>query len=89
MFNQPNTENAPRSKALLDKVFDRLDAVDVNALPTTDLKDFLEVVQKCQFLEGFGKMPALGYGFNSFCAAPSRDNPSYDKKDPEAEGESV
>lgn len=52
-------ENTPRSKALLDKVFDCLDAINVNELPTPDLKDFLEVVQKCQFLEGFGRMPAF------------------------------
>lgn len=84
-----NTENTPRSKVLLDKVFDRLDAVDVDALSTPDLKDFLEVVQKCQFLEGFGKVPALGYGFNSFCTAPARDNPAYDKKDPGAKGEPI
>lgn len=80
-----NNENAPRSKELLDKVFDRLDAVDVNALSTPDLKDFLEVVQKCQFLEGFGKVPALGLGLNSLCAAPAFSGS--DK--PEAEGESV
>lgn len=84
MFNQSNTENAPRSKALLDKVFARLDNVDVNALSTPDLKDFLEVVQKCQFLEGFGKMPALGLGLNSFCAAPATD-----KGDTGAEGEPI
>lgn len=79
-------ENAPRSKALLDKVFARLDAVDVNALSTPDLKDFLEVVQKCQFLEGFGKMPAFGYGLGNLCAAP---DPTGDKKDTAAEGEPV
>lgn len=82
-------ENAPRSKALLDKVFNRLDAVDVSALSTPDLKDFLEVVQKCQFLEGFGRMPAFGYGFNSICSAPAQDNPAYYKDDHEAGGEPI
>lgn len=72
MYN--NQENAPRSKELLDKVFARLDTVDVNALSTPDLKDFLEVVQKCQFLESFGKVPSYGFGGLNFCAAPASSN---------------
>lgn len=69
-----NTENAPRSKELLNKVFARLDAVDVNELSTPDLKDFLEVVQKCQFLEFFGKIPSYGFAGLNYCAAPAGEN---------------
>lgn len=84
-----NNENTPRSKALLDKVFDRLDAVDVNSLPTLELKDFLEVVQKCQFLEGFGKMPALGYGFNGFSSVCAASASTENKEATGAEGEPI
>lgn len=55
-----------RSKELLNKVYDHLDSIDVSVLSMNELKDFLEVVQKGQFLESFGQMPtyALG-GFNA------------------------
>lgn len=62
-----NTQNS-RSKELLNKVYNHLDSIDVSQLSMRELTDFLEVVQKGQFLESFGQMP--GYGFNSFCAAP-------------------
>lgn len=62
-----NTQNS-RSKELLNKVYDHLDSIDVSKLSLRELTDFLEVVQKGQFLESFGQMP--GYGFTSFCAAP-------------------
>ncbi len=52
----------PRSKEILNNVFDHLNAIDVSKLSMNELKDFLEVVQKCQFLESFGKMPTLGFG---------------------------
>lgn len=40
-----------RSKKILDKVFDYLESIDVTKLTMDELKDFLEVVQKGQFLE--------------------------------------
>lgn len=51
-----------RSKKLLGKVFDYLDTIDVSKLSMSDMKDFLEVVQKGQFLESFGSTSALGFG---------------------------
>lgn len=53
-----NTENS-RSKKLLDKVYDHLDTIDVTALSMNELKDFLEVVQKGQFLETYGQANAF------------------------------
>ncbi len=68
-----NTQT-PKSKELLQKVYDHLDTIDVAELSLRDLQDFLEVVQKGQFLESFGSTSALGFGgypaFNS-CAALS------------------
>ena len=75
-INVPAVENAPRSKALLDKVFARLEAVDVNALSDLELKDFLEVVQKCQFLESYGKMPGFGFGGCGLAPFPSGNTES-------------
>lgn len=57
----------PRSTALLNKVFDYLDSIDVSALSWSERKDFLEVVQKCQFQESYGQIPS---GFSGLCAAP-------------------
>lgn len=50
-------ENTPRSSALLEKVFDRLEKVDLEKLDMREIKDFLEVVQQGQFLESAGKAP--------------------------------
>jgi len=64
-----NEINHSRSKELLEKVYDHLDSIDVSKLSMNELKDFLEVVQKGQFLESFGQMPSYGFGgfpaFNS------------------------
>ncbi len=51
-----------RSKELLDKVYDHLDTIDVTALSMRELQDFLEVVQKGQFLESLGKVPPYPFG---------------------------
>lgn len=63
------TNNTSRSAQLLDKVYDHLDTIDVSELSLNELKDFLEVVQKGQFLESYGSMhgyissnPYSGYG---------------------------
>ncbi len=55
------TQNS-RSKGLLDKVYDHLDTIDVSKLSMKELQDFLEVVQKGQFLESFGQMPSYALG---------------------------
>lgn len=44
-----------RSKDLLNKVYDHLNTIDVTKLSMDELKDFLEVVQKGQFLESYGQ----------------------------------
>lgn len=67
------TNNTSRSKQLLEKVYDHLDTVDVSKLSMNELKDFLEVVQKGQFLESYGSMQGylspnpcgFGYGCNT------------------------
>lgn len=51
-----------RSKELLNKVYDHLDTIDVSKLSMREMEDFLGVVQKGQFLEGFGQIPQYGYG---------------------------
>ena len=57
-----------RSEGLLNKVYDRLEAIDVNTLSLRELQDFLEVVQKGRFLETIGKAsPFFGNGFG--CAS--------------------
>lgn len=62
-----NTENS-RSGELLEKVYNQLDSIDLEKLSMSEMKDFLEVVQKGQFLESFGQMPQ--YGLGGLCAAP-------------------
>lgn len=47
--------NISRAQELLNKVYDHLDSIDVTKLSMRDLQDFLEVVQKGQFLESYGK----------------------------------
>lgn len=67
------TNKTSRSNQLLDKVYDHLDTIDVSTLSMNELKDFLEVVQKGQFLESYGTMQgylspnpcAIGYGYNT------------------------
>lgn len=81
-LNQPKGVETPRTTALINKVFDHLDKVDVDKLSTAELKDFLEVVQKGQFLESYGQMPALG--FNS-CVV---QNPAFTSDKTEAPTES-
>lgn len=57
-----------KSKQLLDKVYNHLDTIDITRLSMNELKDFLEVVQKGQFLESFGSISALSpnpYGWGS------------------------
>ncbi len=63
-----NEMRQSRSKELLNKVYDYLDTIDVSNLSMNEIKDFLEVVQKGQFLESFGQVPSLG--FNNLCCAP-------------------
>lgn len=58
-----------RSKELLDKVYNHLNSIDLEKLSMSELKDFLEVVQKGQFLESFGKVPPYGCGFGGMSAA--------------------
>ena len=50
------------SKELLNKVYNHLDTLDVTTMSMDELKDFLEVVQKGQFLESFGQASAFPYG---------------------------
>lgn len=69
-----NIENS-RSTALLNKVYDHLDSVDVSKLSMRELTDFLEVVQKGQFLETFGQTSALGFGGWSGFNAPKIPEP--------------
>lgn len=68
------TNNTSRSKQLLEKVYDHLDTIDVSKLSMNELKDFLEVVQKGQFLESYGSMQGyLGvntYGFRGTTCNP-------------------
>lgn len=56
-----------KAQELLDKVYSHLETIDISKLSMNELKDFLEVVQKGQFLESYGKVPSFGsmYGFNS------------------------
>lgn len=84
--------NITRSKQLLNKVYDQLDNIDVSKLSMSEMKDFLEVVQKGQFLESFGQVPQYGLGmfgssFNSsnvglgqgntgVCAGDSESSPA-------------
>lgn len=57
-----------RSEALLNKVYDHLDSIDVTKLSMRELQDFLEVVQKGRFLETIGQ-PAPW--LTGYCAAPA------------------
>ena len=62
------TKEVSRSKQLLDKVYEHLESIDVTKLSMNELKDFLEVVQKGQFLESYGNMyatPNPYIGWNS------------------------
>lgn len=56
-----------RSVALLNKVYDHLDSIDVSTLSLREMQDFLEVVQKGRFLETYGQIPSYLTGL---CAAP-------------------
>lgn len=56
-----NEQNS-RSKELLKKVYDHLDTIDVTKLSMDEMKDFLEVVQKGQFLESTIQIPHYGWG---------------------------
>lgn len=55
-------DKTSRSEALLNKVYDRLDAIDASKLSMRELEDFLGVVQKGRFLETVGQIPAFGFG---------------------------
>lgn len=61
------TQETTRSKELLNKVYDHLDTIDVSKLSMNEIKDFLEVVQKGQFLESYGTMVSP-YAFNGYNA---------------------
>lgn len=56
------SEKNSRSIVLLNKVYNHLDSINVSELSLRELQDFLEVVQKGQFLENFGKIPPFGFG---------------------------
>lgn len=74
------TDNS-RSKQLLEKVYDRLEGIDLDKLSLCDMKDFLEVVQKGQFLESYGSLPSSifgGYGSNLCCAPYPPTEPASD-----------
>lgn len=64
-----NGNNETRAFELLSKVYDELDKIDVSKLSMKEMQDFLEVVQKGQFLEAFGAVPNYGIG-SSLCYAP-------------------
>lgn len=51
-----------RSTELLNKVYDRLDGIELEKLTMRELSDFLEVVQKGRFLETAGQIPGFGFG---------------------------
>lgn len=82
-LNQPKGVDTPRTTALLNKVFDHLDSIDVGKLSTYELKDFLEVVQKGQFLESYGQIPALGFGGFGGCGPIPDTISTGSEKDPE------
>lgn len=42
-----------KADELLQKVYDRLDAIDLDNLSLKELPDFVEVVQRCKFCEQF------------------------------------
>lgn len=50
------------SKDLLDKVYTRLDKIEIDKLSLSELKDFLGVVQQGRFLETIGQAPSFGLG---------------------------
>ena len=67
-----NNASTSRSEGLLNKVYDRLDAIDVNELSLRELQDFLEVVQRGRFLETIGKTsPFFGNAFG--CASTATE----------------
>lgn len=73
-------ENTPRSKELLNKVYDSLEKVDIDKLSLSEKRDFLEVVQKGQFLESYGQTCALQPGlFGSVFNAPAKPAEPTDK----------
>lgn len=76
-----------RSKELLNKVYDHLNSIDVSTLSMNELKDFLEVVQKGQFLESLGQIPSfpsmhgpLQPGNYLFCGGSGGERAEEDKK---------
>lgn len=71
-----------RSKQLLNKVYDHLDTIDVSKLSMSEMKDFLEVVQKGQFLESYGQVSPYSFGY---CAAPFNGS-SLGQESAEADG---
>lgn len=57
--------NNSRAQELLNKVYEHLDSIDVSKLSFSELRDFMGVVQQCQFQENYGKMQSpLLSGFN-------------------------
>ena len=77
-----------KSQKLLNKVYGYLESIDVTKLSMDELKDFLEVVQKGQFLESYGKMyatPNPFVGFNGFNAPMSCDTRRDDQTESAAE----
>lgn len=73
IFWQNGSAQQTRSKQLLNKVYDRLEAIDVSTLSMRELEDFLGVVQKGQFLETYGQTCDLGPGlFGSGFNGPAK-----------------
>lgn len=77
-----NTQNN-RSNQLLNKAYDHLDGIDLNKLSLSEMKDFLEVVQKGQFLESYGQVSPYGFGglgcSGSFFNVPEKPKRDADK----------
>lgn len=66
------SDKTSRSKALLDKVYNHLESIDVSKLSMRELQDFLEVVQKGRFLETIGQIPPFYGSSIGYCGTPTQ-----------------
>ena len=76
-------ENKSKWDQLTDKVYAYLNTIDISKLSMNDIKDFLEVVQKGQFLESYGTVSPYSWGFGapvSPCGNPSSCGASESEK---------
>lgn len=74
-------EEKRKSEQLLDKVYAHLETIDVSKLSWDELKDFLEVVQKGQFLESYGQMSFNPWGNGNFIGYNQPTNCETESKD--------